>query len=110
LQFTAASDFGVVWPRDAKGRVSTTDVGKRVWVAAAGEGTALADAIAQDQKWRWQYPEHLVQLAEQACRTPEAALEVATRGLDALYSEFQFVKPDGTRVPLAEMVDSGPQV
>jgi len=81
--------------------VSTTAAAKRIWAAAAGEGSPLATAIAAEKNWRWQYPDHLVTLAEQACGSPEAAVEVATRGLDAVYREFQLSLPGGSRTALS---------
>jgi hypothetical protein len=101
LQYTAPSDFGVVWPTTKGGKkVSTTAVGKKVWCAAAGEGP-LADAIAKESNWRWNYPAHLVKLAEEASTSPAAALEIARRGLDALHASFQYIHSDGTRVALS---------
>ena len=102
-QYTAPSDFGVVWPTTKGGKkVSTTVVGKKVWCAAAGEGP-LADAIAKESNWRWNYPAHLVKLAEEASTSPAAALEIAQRGLDALHGSLQYIHPDGSRVPLSSV-------
>eukprot|EP00035_Acanthoeca_spectabilis_P038059 m.49751 g.49751 ORF g.49751 m.49751 type:complete len:541 (+) comp8979_c0_seq1:2527-4149(+) len=108
MAFSASADFGVVWPTDSSGKVSTTETGKRVWMAAAGAENPLATAIAEEKKWRWRYPDHLVSLAEQACQTPKSALDIATRGLQALHDEFEYVHPNGTRVKLRE-VENGPQ-
>eukprot|EP00038_Savillea_parva_P005036 m.146394 g.146394 ORF g.146394 m.146394 type:complete len:519 (+) comp11644_c0_seq12:32-1588(+) len=104
--YTAPADFGVVWPTDASGNVSTTDTGKAIWTAAARSESELAEAIAQEKSWRWNYPELLTRLSEQACTTPAEALAMASRGLDAIYANFDYICPDGTRVTLADLVDA----
>ena len=102
-QYTAPSDAGVVWPTTKRGgRVSTTAVAKKIWCAAAGEGE-LESSIAKESNWRWNYPTHLVRLAEESAKSPSAALEIASRGLDAIHSSLQYIHPDGSRVALSSI-------
>lgn len=94
---------GVVFPRDADGRRSTTAVGRAV-VAAALRQTDRAGARAAEQEtgWRSNYLVHFRRLVEAGVGSPEAAVEIARAGLDAHLARMVVRSPsaDG-EIPLA---------
>jgi len=103
---------GVAFPRDAKGKRTTTRAGKEVWAAAALaleslEGRALAQDILLEKDWRHRYPKHLTALAELQSTVERAMCVASARaGLAALHDHFEFVVEEGeddeTSRPLAD--------
>jgi hypothetical protein len=90
---------GIVWPLDSKGGRSSTDTNKAVIAAAVGAvDPAAASAIVKTKNWRFGYVKHWTKMVELQCKSPEAALKVATAGLAKAYEIFEFVAPDGSSV------------
>mmetsp|Transcript_30151 Transcript_30151/g.70344 ORF Transcript_30151/g.70344 Transcript_30151/m.70344 type:complete len:495 (-) Transcript_30151:31-1515(-) len=100
-----SSGGGVQFPKDEKGNRSTTAVAKKIWTAAvagaagSAEAGSIAQAIAEEKDWRYQYPKHLGAISSLALASKENALGIAQAGLTSLYSSFQFER-DGETLPL----------
>jgi len=71
---------GLQWPLNSKRKVSTTEVGKSVWLAAlipisSDNAKILAAAIASEKNWRKNYIIHVHRFAElQAAASPVECL------------------------------------
>ena len=99
---TMSAEEGVQFPSDSTGKRSTLAGGKLIFAAAAGAADAsLAEAISGEKNWRQEYTKHLTRLMEVSAASPENALKMADAGLDALYTNFEFVR-DGANVRLPE--------
>lgn len=99
---STAPAVGVVWP-DVNGAVSTTITGKHIWqAAAAAVDPKLSTSIQAEKNFRHQYPKHVLALTDLGAASSENALAIATAGLDAVAESFAFVKPDGSRVTMAQ--------
>lgn len=97
-----SAEEGVQFPSDSNGKRSTLAGGKLIFAAAAGAADAsLAEAISGEKNWRQEYTKHLTRLMEVSAASPENALKMADAGLDALYTNFEFVR-DGANVRLPE--------
>ena len=94
---------GLVWPLDAKGTRSSTNVNKAILAAALGAASPeLAQNALKTKNWRFGYVKWLLALVEEQCKSPKTALACAEAGLDKAYDTFQFVAPDGSSVSLKE--------
>lgn len=94
---------GVVFPLDpTSGRRSTTATGRTV-VADALRGVDPVGAASAEREtnWRQGYLPHFRRLVEVGVAAPEAALTVATSGLDSLHEQMRWATPDGDR-PLGD--------
>lgn len=87
---------GINWPLDTSGeKRKTTATNKAIWCAAVGD--AKKDLVAQinaEQNWRKKYQEYLQAIGELQFQSDETAIEMAKKGLDALYQRFTVVKVD----------------
>lgn len=102
---TPSAPYGLVWPLDAKGERSSTEVNKAVFAAAVGAVSPEKEAnIKECKNWRFGYVNHMVGMVEEQCKSPSAALAVAQAGLDKAYDLFQFVSADGSSVSLKEVM------
>lgn len=94
---------GLVWPLDAKGTRSSTNVNKAILASAIGASSPeLAQRALKTKNWRFGYVKWLLALVKEQCRSPKTALACAQAGLDKAYDTFQFVAPDGSSVSLKE--------
>src|SRR6478672_9110186 len=94
---------GVVFPLDpTSGRRSTTATGRAV-VADALRGVDPVGAASAEREtnWRQGYLPHFRRLVEAGLTSPEAAHDIARRGLASLHERMRWTGPDGDR-PLAE--------
>jgi len=97
---------GIAWP-EVNGQVSTTVTGKLIWQrAAAALDSQLASAILAEKNFRHQYPRHVLALTDLGAVSSENALAIAKSGLDAVAESFAFIKADGTRVTMAQAMDT----
>ena len=96
------AQHGLVFPADDEGRRSTSAVGRTV-VADALRPTDPTGARAAEQStgWRSDYLVHFRRLVEAGMGSPEAALSVATHGLESLHRQMR-VRADGEERPLSE--------
>lgn len=94
---------GLVFPKDAKGERSSTEPGKAILAAAVGASNKdKAEELTNEKKWRFKYVKYMKGLVEEQCKTPEAALDIASAGLKKAHESFEFISPDGSAVSLAE--------
>ena len=93
---------GLVFPADDEGRRSTSALGRTV-VADALRPTDPTGARVAEQStgWRSEYLVHFRRLVEAGLASPEAALSVATHGLESLHRQMR-VLTDGEERPLSE--------
>ncbi len=98
---------GVVFPADAQGRRSTSEVGRAVVADAlrAVDPTG-AGAAERETGWRSGYPAHYRRLVEAGLPDPEAATSIARAGLDSLRDRMRVATPDG-EVAVPDWPDSG---
>jgi hypothetical protein len=83
------TEQGVLFPRGADGRRSTTAVGRAVVVAALRSvDEAGARAAANETAWRSDYLLHFRRLIEAGVGSGDAAVATARAGLDALLSSL----------------------
>jgi len=100
---------GTQFPADGKGGRSTSTAGRTVIAkaleGAGGERGAKASArAAKEKNWRFGYNKHYMALVRLGCESPEAALGVARAGLDWMYTNMEFIAPDGSKGPFGKMV------
>jgi hypothetical protein len=105
---------GVQWPVAENGKVSTTEVSKRVWCAciegmAAQEGServkceALISKIKAEKDWRHKYTQYILELTTLMAGSSSSAMAQAESGLKALYEEFAFSR-DGKKYNVLDAV------
>src|SRR5579859_4784274 len=87
---------GVVFPRSADGRRSTSALGRAV-VADALRPVDPAGALGAEQEtnWRSGYLVHFRRLVEAGLASKAAALSVARDGLESLHDRMRVSGPDG---------------
>src|SRR5688500_17794052 len=107
---TDAELQGVVFPADAQGRRSTSDLGRAV-VADALSAVDPTGAVAAEQEagWRSGYLGHHRRLVEAGLAGHTAATSIARAGLDSLRERMRVATPDGERA-LADWPDAGDQL
>ncbi len=88
------TDLGVVFPAAADGRRSTATLGRSV-VADALRSVDPAGAMAAEQEtnWRAGYLVHFRRLVEAGLGSRDAALSIASAGLDSLHRRMRVVLP-----------------
>jgi hypothetical protein len=98
---------GLVFPVTAKGDRSSTPIAKAILSAAIGAANPeKGEKVMKERNWRFGYVKHLVNMVEEQCKSPEAALAVAEAGLNKAYEVFEFVHPDGKTTSFAEAMAS----
>ncbi len=98
---------GIQFPRDARGRHSTTDTAKGIFSAALSlANQAAANSLKAEADWRRRYPQHLVQLTRSAAVDGALAVRMAQAALDQAHANFEFVR-DNTTWPLADAMSRG---
>jgi hypothetical protein len=97
---------GLVFPADAEGRRSTSNVGRGV-VADALRPTDPTGARAAEQAagWRTDYLVHFRRLVEAGLASPEAAVSVAEHGLASLHERMRVLDEQGEEHRLSEWPD-----
>mmetsp|Transcript_149518 Transcript_149518/g.261260 ORF Transcript_149518/g.261260 Transcript_149518/m.261260 type:complete len:734 (-) Transcript_149518:109-2310(-) len=86
---------GVEFPKDAKGERSTTEINKETFaVAIEAIDADLASKVRAEKKWRGRYSKYLLEQVEASLRSPQAALNVASAGLNYLHNTMEFVRDD----------------
>ena len=98
---------GVVFPADAQGRRSTSDLGRAV-VADALRPVDPTGAVAAEQEagWRSGYLTHFRRLVEAGLSGPDAATSVARAGLDSLRGRMRVATPEA-ETPLEDWPEAG---
>jgi hypothetical protein len=92
---------GVVFPRTADGRRSTSALGRAVVADALRPVDAVgAFAAEQETNWRSGYLAHFRRLVEAGLASKPAALSIAGAGLTSLHSRMRAVQPDGEETGL----------
>ena len=87
---------GVVFPRAADGRRSTSALGRAVVADALHRvDSAAARDAEQEHDWRRGYPRHFRRLIEAGLASREDAITVARDGLDSLYRRMRVAGPGG---------------
>ncbi len=95
--------LGVVFPAGPDGRRSTSAVGRAVIAAALHPVDPTgARAAEQETTWRTGYLPHLRRTVEAGAESRQAALAIASAGLDALHDRMRVVL-DGTETDLAAL-------
>ncbi len=85
------AEQGVIFPRDADGRRSSTAVVRETFARAVEAVDAnLAAAIRGERRWREQYVDHLYRIAHISAGNPETALSIARAGLAAAHQACVF--------------------
>jgi hypothetical protein len=98
---------GICWPlvpgKEGKMDRSSTPTGKEILAAAIGAvNEEKGNAVRNLKNWRFGYVKHFINMVEEQCQSPEAALAVAKAGLAKAHSLFQFVDSDGNVCSVAE--------
>jgi hypothetical protein len=92
---------GVVFPRAADGRRSTSALGRAVVADALHRvDSAAARDAEQEHDWRRGYPRHFRRLIEAGLASREDAITVARDGLDSLYQRMRVAGPGGEETGL----------
>jgi hypothetical protein len=101
---------GLQFPRDARGKHSTTQTAKAIFAAALNlADPAAAQALAAEGDWRRRYPQHVLQINRAQAADGGLALRMAQAALDQAHASFEFVR-DNTTWPLAEAMSRGAQI
>ena len=88
---------GVVFPRAADGRRSTSALGRAVVADALRRvDSAGARDAEREQDWRRGYPRHFRRLIEAGLASRQDAIAVARDGLESLYRRMRVAGADGT--------------
>lgn len=107
---TDADGSGVVFPRSADGRRSTTALGRAVVADALRPvDPAAADAAAGDQQWRTGYLPHFRRLVDAGRDDPAAAQAIARAGLGAIHARMRVADPAGGETTVAAAIDGPPR-
>ncbi|HSE09249.1 MAG TPA: hypothetical protein VLB29_11345 [Nocardioidaceae bacterium] len=94
-------DNGIVFPRGADGRRSTSALGRGVVADALRQVDPVGSRnAAQDTNWRTGYLIHFRRLLEAGLSSREAALTIAGDGLDSLHDRMQVACDGGEEVAL----------
>jgi hypothetical protein len=110
MGMSTALQPGLQFPRDARGRHSTTQTAKAIVSAALNLADPdAAQALAAETDWRRRYPQHLLQLNRAQATDGGLALRMAQAALDQAHASFEFVRNDKTW-PLAEAMARGAQI
>ncbi len=104
------SPAGVAFPVAPDGRRSTAALGRAV-VADALRGTDRAGALGAEQEtnWRSGYLTHFRRLIEAGLASRDAALAIASGGLESLHGRMRVTGPDGGDFPLGSLLTAPPR-
>mmetsp|Transcript_35679 Transcript_35679/g.111327 ORF Transcript_35679/g.111327 Transcript_35679/m.111327 type:complete len:557 (+) Transcript_35679:63-1733(+) len=93
---------GVQFPPGAGGARNSTEAVKEALAAStAAADTVAGERVRSERNWRYGYSRHLVKNCELlGVGPPGQEVAVASAGLQALRSSFEFVGADGAAVPL----------
>ena len=98
---------GVVFPRAADGRRSTSAVGRAVVADALRQvDTAGALGAAQETNWRSGYLLHFRRLVEAGLASKAAALSIARDGVGSLHARMRVTGPDGAETGLDALLSA----
>jgi hypothetical protein len=100
----SGNDTGVVVPADPGGRRSSSVLGRAV-VADALRGVDAVGALGAEHEtdWRRGYLVHFRRVLEAGLASRQAAVTIASDGLQALHRRMHYRQPDGREVPLDAM-------
>lgn len=88
---------GVLFPKDAEGKRSTTQPGKDVLAASVQfVDKGYSERLLAEKKWRFKYNKYIVEQVEIAAKDPRNALRIAKDGLEKVHSLFEFVRDGKT--------------
>ena len=94
-------EVGVLIPADASGRRSSSALGRAVVADALREVDPVGAAGAErESNWRSGYPEHFRRVLEAGLQSHQAAVRIASDGLDSLQRRMQYRPRDGSEQPL----------
>jgi hypothetical protein len=101
---------GMAFPAAPDGRRSTSALGRAV-VADALRGTDPTGALGAEQEtnWRSGYLTHFRRLIEAGLASRDAAMAIASGGLDSLYERMRFAGPDGEELPVSSLRSASPR-
>jgi hypothetical protein len=100
---------GIVFPRGADGRRSTSATGRAVVADALREADPVGSTnAAQETNWRSGYLVHFRRLLEAGLTSRAAALTIARAGLGSLHDRMEVVLGDGGEVPLRAWTATAP--
>ena len=98
---------GVVFPRSADGRRSTSALGKVVVADALAQVDPPGAVKArQETNWRAGYLGHFRRLVEAGLASKQAATSMARDGLASLHTRMRAVGPDGEETALSALVSA----
>jgi hypothetical protein len=101
---------GIVFPRGADGRRSTSATGRAVVADALREADPVGSTnAAQETNWRSGYLVHFRRLLEAGLTSRAAALTIARDGLGSLHDRMEVVLGDGGEVPLRGWTATAPE-
>lgn len=88
---------GLVFPVDEKGERSTSVAGRNVIAAAIAGGQTPSAAkfsalCAKEKNWRFKYQKHFMNMVQVSAESPQAALGVASAGIDYMHKNFEFIE------------------
>ncbi len=94
---------GLVFPRDAEGRRSTTATGRAVVADALGAVDEVgARAVERETAWRSEYLSYFRRLVEAGLGSADDAVAVAGAGLSSLHQRMRVRDADGNEGSLGE--------
>ena len=94
---------GIEFPRDTKGKQSTSAFAKEAWAQSIRHiDEEAAQAILQESNWRGSYSHYVERHVATCLQSPRAALTMATEGLNYVHQNFQYILPDGSAHPLSQ--------
>jgi len=98
---SGAEPAGVAFPVSADGRRSTSALGRAVVAGALSRvDPAGARAAEREKNWRKGYLAHFRELVEAGLASRQAALAVASGGLESLHRRMRFIGRDGQEAGL----------
>lgn len=95
---------GVCWPESSPGQRRTLKTNQKIWAASFQgiDDEQLKTAVKKQRGWRQSYKKWVINSTSYACASPEAALDMANRGLEAAASMFEIVSRDGETKSIGE--------
>jgi len=89
------TDCGLDFPLDSEGKRPTTALNQGAFAAAVEKHSKEAhNAAKNEKKWRFGYAKHVVRQVQLAANSPQAAIGIATDGLNYLHNSMQFLRGD----------------
>jgi len=99
---------GVVWPKTKAGDRSSTSTNRAILAAAAGAGpggSAAAEKVSREKKWRFAYNKHLLDHVSQSLESKDGCIAMAKAGLNAAHETFMFVRDGHPEMPMKEAME-----